>query len=65
MLLICPFCKCSDIRLVFEAEDGLKSYQCHDCTHTFHVTELQMREPRATEAREAPEEKPAEAAKKR
>ena len=65
MLLICPFCQCTAIRLVFEAEDGLKSYQCHDCTRTFHVTELQMREPEEAKASETPQQKSPEGPKKR
>ena len=32
----CPFCRSFDIRTLFQAEDGLDSYRCHDCERTFH-----------------------------
>ena len=61
----CPFCKSIDVRLVFEGDDGLRSYQCHECTHTFHVTEVQLPEPEKTKASELPKENAAQAPKKR
>ena len=61
----CPFCQCVDIRLVFEAEDGLKSYTCHACTRTFHVTELQLAEPETVKASEPLPEKSGQGPKKR
>ena len=61
----CPFCECIDIRQVFEADDGLKSYQCHECARTFHVTEVQLPEPEKDKASEVAQVKSPEAPKKR
>ena len=65
MLTACPFCQCGDIRLVFEAGDGLRSYTCHECAHTFHHTEVRLPEPEQVKGSEAPPEKSPEAPKKR
>ena len=65
MVLICPFCQSISIRLIFEAQDGLNSYQCHDCTRTFHVTELQPREPDESKGKETPRVEAPEGPKKR
>jgi transposase-like protein len=61
----CPFCQRVDIRLVFEADDGLKSYTCHACTRTFHVTELQLAEPETVKSSEPRPEKSGQGPKKR
>lgn len=46
----CPLCRCADVRLVGQSDDGLHSYRCHDCAHVFHVTTAQDDDaPRAQE----------------